>query len=226
MGEDNNCSYSVTSDPKFYIKDEYGNLKEFGKFASIDPDLVMGGEGSNFFDEIKPIEYIEPIELIPPEKLTNTIRVIKNDTATFSCNIDNVDLSFIWGNRKSILIAELKYHLSMEAKNGNLLSNVVLEGLNRGLITVEESLYFVSNGWKRMHGFPVTRYRGLGNRNKMRKKAVKQEIICDIYNKNLSYLCQFMYNNQTIIYKPDYLNDAVSFENFCAGVINGFNKLW
>ena len=51
----------------------------------------------------------------------------------------------------------------MEAKNGNLLSNVVLEGLNRGLITVEESLYFVSNGWKRMHGFPVTRYRGLVN---------------------------------------------------------------
>ncbi len=226
MGEDNNCSYSVTSDPKFYIKDEYGNLKEFGKFASVDTDLFRCGEGSNFFDEIKPIEYIEPIELIPPEKLTNTIRVIKNDTATFSCNIDNIDLSFIWGNRKSIQIAELKYHLSMEAKNGNLLSNLILEGLNRGLITVEESLYFVSNGWKRMHGFPVTRYRGLGNRNKMRKKAVKQEIICDIYNKNLSYLCQFMYNNQTIIYKPDYLNDAVSFENFCAGIIKGFNKLW
>ena len=114
----------------------------------------------------------------------------------------------------------------MEAKNGNLLSNVVLEGLNRGLITVEESLYFVSNGWKRMHGFPATRYRGLGNRNKMPKKAVKQEIICDIYNKNLNYLCQFMYNNQTIIYKPDYLNDAVSFNDFCDGVIKGFNELW
>ena len=201
-------------------------MKEFGKFASADTDLFRCGEGSNFFDEIKPIEYIEPIELIPPEKLTNTIRVIKNDTATFSCNIDNIDLSFIWGNRKSIQIAELKYHLSTEAKNGNMLSNVVLEGLNRGLITVEESLYFVSNGWKRMHGFPVTIYRGLGNFNKMRKKAVKQEIICDIYNKNLSYLCQFMYSHQTIIYKPDYLNDAISFNDFCAGVIKGFNKLW
>ena len=234
MGEDNNCSYSVTSDPKFYIKDEYGNMKEFGKFASVDPDLFKCGEGSNFFDEIKPIKPIkpiEPIELIPPEKLTDTVRVIKNDTATFSCDIDNVDLSFIWGHswaehKRSIQVAELKYHLSMEAKNGNVLSNVVLEGLNRGLITVEESLHFVSNGWKRMHQFPVTRYRGLGNRNKMRKKAVKQEIICDIYNKNLSYLCQFMYNNQTIIYKPDYLNDAVSFEDFCEGVIKGFNKLW
>ena len=34
MGEDNNYSYSVTSDPKFYIKDKYGNLKEFGKLVS------------------------------------------------------------------------------------------------------------------------------------------------------------------------------------------------
>ena len=114
----------------------------------------------------------------------------------------------------------------MEAKNGNLLSNVVLEGLNRGLITVEESLYFVSNSWKRLHGFPVTRYRWVGICNKMRKKAFKQEIICDIYNKNLNYLCQFMYNNQTIIYKPDYLNDAVNFDDFCDGVIKGFSKLW
>ena len=210
MGEDNNCSYSVTDNPKFYIRDEYGNMKEFGKFASIDPDLFRCGEGSNFFENEE----------------AKHIRTITNNPATFSCNIDNIDLSFIWGNRKSIQIAELKYHLSMEAKNGNMLSNVVLEGLNRGLITVEESLYFVSNGWKRMHGFPVTRYRGLGNRNKMRKKAVKQEIICDIYNKNLSYLCQFMYNNQTIIYKPDYLNDAISFNDFCAGVIKGFNKIW
>lgn len=225
MGEDNNCSYSVTSDPKFYIRDEYGNIKEFGKFASVDPDLFKCGEGSNFFDEIK------PIELIPPEKLTNTVRVITNNPVTLNCSLGSVDLSFIWRNswaehKRSIQVAELKYHLSMEAKNGNVLSDVVLEGLNRGLITVEESLYFVSNGWKRMHGFPVTRYRGLGNRNKMRKKAVKQEIICDIYNKNLSYLCQFMYNNQAIIYKPDYLNDAVSFEDFCEGVIKGFNKLW
>ena len=210
MGEDNNCSYSVADNPKFYIKDEYGNMKEFGKFASADTDLFRCGEGSNFFENEE----------------AKHIRTITNNPATFSCNIDNIDLSFIWGNRKSIQIAELKYHLSMEAKNGNLLSNVVLEGLNRGLITVEESLYFVSNGWKRLHGFPVTRYRGLGNLNKMRKKAVKQEIICDIYNKNLSYLCQFMYNNQTIIYKPDYLNDAISFNDFCAGVIKGFNKLW
>ncbi len=210
MGENNNCSYSVISAPKFYIKDEYGNLKEFGKFASVDPDLFRCGEGSNFFENEE----------------AKHIRTITNNPATFSCNLDNIDLSFIWGNRKSIQIAELKYHLSTEAKNGNMLSNVVLEGLNRGLITVEESLYFVSNGWKRMHGFPVTRYRGLGNLNKMRKKAVKQEIICDIYNKNLSYLCQFMYNNQTIIYKPDYLNDAVSFDDFCDGIIKGLNKLW
>ena len=215
-----NCFYTVTDNLKFYIKDEYGNLKEFGKFASADTDLITCGEGSNFFDEIKPIEFV------PPEKLTNTIRIIKNDTATFNCSLYNVDLSFIWGNKKSIQIAELKYHLSMEAKNGNLLSNVVLEGLNRGLITVEESLYFVSNNWKRMHGFPVTRYRGLGNRNKMRKKAVKQEIICGIFNKKLGYLCQFMYNYQTIIYKPDYLNDTVSFNDFYDGVIKGFNKLW
>ncbi len=215
MGEDNNCSYSVTDNPKFYIKDEYGNFKEFGKFASVDPDLITCGEGSNFFNDEE----------------AKHIRTITNNPTTFSCNIDNVDLSFIWGNswaehKKSIQIAELKYHLSMEAKNGNLLSNVVFEGLNRGLITVEESLYFVSNGWKRMHGFPVTRYRGLGNRNKMRKKAVKQEIICYIYNKNLSYLCQFMYNNQIITYKPDYLNDAMNFEDFCAGIIKGFEKLW
>lgn len=210
MGEDNNCSYSVANNPKFYIKDEYGNMKEFGKFASVDPDLFRCGEGSNFFENEE----------------AKHIRTITNIPATFSCNINNIDLSFIWGNRKSIQIAELKYHLSMEAKNGNLLSNVVLEGLNRGLIAVEESLYFVSNGWKRMHGFPVTRYRGLGICNKMRKKAVKQEIICDIFNKKLGYLCQFMYNNQTIIYKPDYLNDDIGFDDFCAGVINGFNKIW
>ena len=114
----------------------------------------------------------------------------------------------------------------MEAKNGNLLSNVVLEGLNRGLISVDEALHFVSNNWKRLHGFPVTRYRGLGIQNKMRKKVVKQEIICDIFNKKLGYLCQFMYNYQTIIYKPDYLNDTVSFNDFYDGVIKGFNKLW
>lgn len=215
MGEDNNCSYSVADNPKFYIRDEYGNMKEFGKFASVDPDLFRCGEGSNFFENEE----------------AKHIRTITNNPVTFSCNLDNVDLSFIWGtcwakNKKSIQIAELKYHLSMEAKNGNLLSNVVLEGLNRGLITVEESLYFVSNGWKRMHGFPVTRYRGLGICNKMRKKVVKQEIICDIFNKKLGYLCQFIYNYQTIIYKPDYLNDAVSFNDFYDGVIKGFNKIW
>ena len=215
-----NCFYTVTDNPKFYIKDEYGNLKEFGKFASADTDLITWGEGSNFFDEIKPLEFV------PPEKLTNTIRIIKNDTETFNCSLYNVDLSFIWGNKKSIQIAELKYHLSMEAKNGNLLSNVVLEGLNRGLISVDEALYFVSNNWKRLHGFPVTRYRGLGIQNKMCKKVVKQEIICDIFNKKLGYLCQFMYNYQTIIYKPNYLNDAVSFNDFCDGVIKGFNELW
>ena len=215
-----NCFYTVTDNLKFYIKDEYGNLKEFGKFASADTDLITCGEGSNFFDEIKPLEFVLP------EKMTNTIQIIKNDTAIFNCDIDNVDLSFIWGNKKSIQIAELKYHLSMEAKNGNLLSNVVLEGLNRGLISVDEALYFVSNNWKRLHGFPVTRYRGLGICNKMRKKVVKQEIICDIFNKKLGYLCQFMYNYQTIIYKPDYLNDAVSFNDFYDGVIKGFNKIW
>ena len=215
-----NCFYTVTDNLKFYIKDEYGNLKEFGKFASADTDLITCGEGSNFFDEIKPLEFV------PPEKMTNTIQIIKNDTAIFNCDIDNVDLSFIWGNKKSIQIAELKYHLSMEAKNGNLLSNVVLEGLNRGLISVDEALYFVSNNWKRLHGFPVTRYRGLGICNKMRKKVVKQEIICDIFNKKLGYLCQFMYNYQTIIYKPDYLNDAISFNDFYDGVIKGFNKIW
>ena len=210
MGE----SYVTTDNPKFYIKDEYGNMKEFGKFASADTDLITCGKGSNFFEDEK----------------AKHIRTITNNPATFNCSFDNVDLSFIWGNswtenKKSIQIAELKYHLSMEAKNGNLLSNVVLEGLNRGLITVEESLYFVSNSWKRLHGFPVTRYRGLGICNKMRKKAVRQEIICDIYNKNLNYLCQFMYNNQTIIYKPDYLNDDIGFDDFCDGVIKGFNKL-
>ena len=205
-----NCFYTVTDNPKFYIKDEYGNLKEFGKFASADTELITCGEGSNFFED----------------ENAKHIRTITNNPTIFNCDIDNVDLSIIWGNKKSIQIAELKYHLSMEAKNGNLLSNVVLEGLNRGLITVEESLYFVSNGWKRMHGFPVTRYRGLGNRNKMHKKAVKQEIICDIYNKNLSYLCQFMCNNQTIIYKPDYLNDDIGFDDFCDGIIKGFNKIW
>lgn len=228
MGEDNNCSYSVADNPKFYIRDEYGNMKEFGKFASIDPDLFRCGEGSNFFDEIKPIE---PIELIPPEKLTNTIRIIKNDTATFSCNIDNIDLSFIWGNRKSIQIAELKYHLSMEAKNGNLLSNLILEGLNRGLITIEESLYFVSNGWKRMHGFPVTRFASIKKSKKKEykgypKSAVRQDIICSIFNQKLSYLCQYMYNNNTIIYKPDYLNEDIGFDDFSDGVIKGFEKLW
>ena len=206
MGE----SYVTTDNPKFYIKDEYGNLKEFGKFASADTDLITCGEGSNFFED----------------ENAKHIRTITNNPATFNCSFANVDLSFIWDDKKSIQIAELKYHLSMEAKNGNLLSNVVFEGLNRGLITVEESLYFVSNSWKRLHGFPVTRYRRLGNRNKMPKKAVKQDIICDIYNKNLNYLCQFMYNNQTIIYKPDYLNDDIGFDDFFDGVIKGFNKLW
>lgn len=206
MGE----SYVTTDNPKFYIKDEYGNMKEFGKFASADTDLIAYGEGSNFFED----------------ENAKHIRTITNNPATFNCSLDNVDLSFIWSDKKSIQIAELKYHLSMEAKNGNLLSNVVLEGLNRGLITVEESLYFVSNNWKRLHGFPVTRYRELGICNKMRKKAFKQEIICDIFNKKLGYLCQFMYNYQTIIYKPDYLNDAVNFDDFCDGVIKGFNKIW
>lgn len=217
MGEDNNCSYSVSNNPKFYIKDEYGNLKEFGKFASADTDLITCGEGLNFFDEIKPIEFV------PPEKLTNTIRIIKNDTETFNCSLYNVDLSFIWGNKKSIQIAELKYHLSMEAKNGNLLSNVVLEGLNRGLITIEESLYFVSNGWKRMHGFPVTRFASIKKSKKKEykgypKSAVRQDIICSIFNQKISYLCQYMYNNNTIVYKPDYLNEDIGFDDFYDGV--------
>lgn len=215
MGEDNNCSYSVADNSKFYIKDEYGNLKEFGKFASIDPDLFRCGEGSNFFENEE----------------AKHIRTITNNHATFSCNIDNIDLSFIWGNRKSIQIAELKYHLSMEAKNGNLLSNLILEGLNRGLITVEESLYFVSNGWKRMHGFPVTRFASIKKSKKKEykgypKSAVRQDIICSIFNQKLSYLCQYMYNNNTIIYKPDYLNEDIGFDDFSDGVIKGFEKLW
>ena len=233
MGEDNcnNITYSVTDNPKFYIKDEYGNLKEFGKFASIDADLVTCGEGSNFFDDEE----------------AKHIRTITSDCSTFKCDINNIDLSFIWGDswaehKKCVQIAELKQHLYLEKKNGNLLSAVVLEGLNRGLITVDEVLYFVSNGWKRMHGFPAIRYRGLNTINhkmykvnKKRKRDVKQEIICDIFNQKLSYLCQFMYNNQDIIYKPDYLNDYVNntnnmnnmtFDKFSDGVVKGFEKLW
>lgn len=217
-----NCFYTMSDSPKFYIKDEYGNLKKFGKFASINTDLITCGEGSNFFED----------------ENAKHIRTITNNPVTFKCNIDNVDLSFIWGNseaenKKSVQIAELKYHLSLEAKNGNLLSNVVLEGLNRSLINVDETLYFVSNGWKRMHGFPVTRYKALVEVNrkiygvsKTRKKDIKQEIICDIFNNKLGYLCQLMYSNQTIIYKPDYLNDDIGFDAFCDGVIMGFNKLW
>ena len=215
MGEDNNCSYSVADNPKFYIKDEYGNMKEFGEFASADTDLFRCGEGSNFFED----------------ENAKHFRMITNNPAIFSCDIDNVDLSFIWGDRKSIQIAELKYHLSMEAKNGNLLSNVVLEGLNRGLITVEESLYFVSNGWKRMHGFPVTRFASIKKSKKKEyngypKSAVRQDIICSIFNQKLSYLCQYMYNNNTIVYKPDYLNEDIGLDDFYDGVIKGFNKLW
>ena len=161
MGEDNcnNITYSVIDNPKFYIKDEYGNLKEFGKFASIDTDLVSGGEGSDFFENEE----------------AKHIRTITNNPVTFKCNIDNVDLSFIWGtcwaeHKRSIQIAELKQHLYLEKKNGNLLSAVVLEGLNRGLITVEEALYFVSNGWKRMHGFPATRYKSI---KKIKRKNIR-----------------------------------------------------
>ena len=106
MGE----SYVTTDNPKFYIKDEYGNMKEFGKFASADTDLIAYGEGSNFFED----------------ENAKHIRTITSNPTTFNCSLDNVDLSFIWGDKKSIQIAELKYHLSMEAKNGNLLSNVVL----------------------------------------------------------------------------------------------------
>lgn len=234
MGEDNcnNITYSVTDNPKFYIKDEYGNLKEFGKFASIDADLVTCGEGSNFFDDEE----------------AKHIRTITSDCSTFKCDINNIDLSFIWGDswtehKKCVQIAELKQHLYLEKKNGNLLSAVVLEGLNRGLITVDEALYFVSNGWKRMHGFSATRFEGIKKSKKKEyndypKKSVKQDMICNIFNQKLSYLCQFMYNNQIVIYKPDYLNDCVNmrnkndndndmtFDEFSDGIIKGFEKLW
>lgn len=235
MGEDNcnNITYSVTDNPKFYIKDEYGNLKEFGKFASIDADLVTCGEGSNFFDDEE----------------AKHIRTITSDYSTFKCDINNIDLSFIWGDswveyKKCVQVAELKQHLYLEKKNGNLLSAVVLEGLNRGLITVDEALYFVSNGWKRMHGFSATKYKSIGNGDRKNKKNyrgfskrdIKQDIICNIFNQKLAYLCQYMYNNQTIIYKPDYLNDCVnmrngnsndmSFDDFSVGVVKGFEKLW
>lgn len=234
MGEDNcnNITYSVTDNPKFYIKDEYGNLKEFGKFASIDADLVTCGEGSNFFDDEE----------------AKHIRTITSDCSTFKCDINNIDLSFIWGDswvehKKCVQVAELKQHLYLEKKNGNLLSAVVLEGLNRGLITVDEALYFVSNGWKRMHGFSATRFEGIKKSKKKEyndypKKSVKQDMICNIFNQKLSYLCQFMYNNQIVIYKPDYLNDCVNmrnkndndndmtFDEFSDGIIKGFEKLW
>ena len=234
MGEDNcnNITYSVTDNPKFYIKDEYGNLKEFGKFASIDADLVTCGEGSNFFDDEE----------------AKHICTITSDCSTFKCDINNIDLSFIWGDswaehKKCVQVAELKQHLYLEKKNGNLLSAVVLEGLNRGLITVDEALYFVSNGWKRMHGFSATRFEGIKKSKKKKyndypKKSVKQDMICNIFNQKLSYLCQFMYNNQIVIYKPDYLNDCVNmrnkndndndmtFDEFSDGIIKGFEKLW
>ena len=58
-----NCFYTVTDNPKFYIKDEYGNLKEFGKFASADTDLITCGEGSNFF-EMKKLNILELLQII------------------------------------------------------------------------------------------------------------------------------------------------------------------
>lgn len=76
------CFYTATDNPKFYIKDEYGNLKEFGKFTNIDTDLITCGEGSNFFED----------------ENTKHIKTITNSPATFNCDIDNIDLSFIWGN--------------------------------------------------------------------------------------------------------------------------------
>lgn len=194
--------YITTEEPKFYIVDKYGNTEEFGKFKSVDTDLVKGGEGKSCLGEVE------------------TIRTIKNNTATFNCNLNNVDLGVILGDelgeyKKRVRNAELRHHLLMEAKNGNMLSNVVLEGLNRGMISVDEALYFVSNGWKRMHGFGVTRYRRLGkvkhrvdNGNKVskvskvskkRSKGIKQEIICDIFNRNLRYLCWIMYDGKDLV---------------------------
>ena len=41
--------YTVSDNPKFYIRDEYGNMKEFGKFNRVDMDLVKGGKERNFF---------------------------------------------------------------------------------------------------------------------------------------------------------------------------------
>lgn len=75
-------------------------------------------------------------------------------------------------------------------KERNFLSGVVLEGLIKELISVDEALLFIDNNWKRMHGFKCTRW-GTG---KGKKKDIKRERLNWIYKQKLDYLGLMMLN--------------------------------
>lgn len=81
----------------------------------------------------------------------------------------------------------------------SILSNVIMEALNRKAISVDEALVFVDNNWKKLHGINVKRYSVKDRRknknkwNKIFKENLKYKEMFEIYESKLKNVGRDMY---------------------------------
>lgn len=111
-----------------------------------------------------------------------------------SFELKNCDFSFVRNEneKRDLRVSELKMKLWYDwIKGRNFLSGVVLEGLIRELISVDEALLFVDNNWKRMRGFKCTRW----GTEKGKKKDIKRDRLNWICKQKLGYLGLMMLND-------------------------------
>lgn len=110
-----------------------------------------------------------------------------------SFKLKNYDFSFIWNEngKRDLRVSELKMKLWNDwIRERNFLSGVVLEGLIRELISIDEALLFVDNNWKRMHGFKSTRWSSRGKK----KMDIKRNRLDWVYKQKLGHLGLMMLN--------------------------------
>lgn len=86
-----------------------------------------------------------------------------------------------------------------KSQHYSILSNVIMEALNRKAISVDEALVFVDNNWKKLHGMNVKRYSVKDRRknknkwNKFFKENLKNKEMFEIYESKLKNVVRDMY---------------------------------
>lgn len=86
-----------------------------------------------------------------------------------------------------------------KSQHATILNNVILEALNRKVISVDEALVFVDNNWKKLHGMNVKRYsvkdrrKNKNNWNKFFEENLKNKEMFEIYESKLKNVVKDMY---------------------------------